>query len=470
MLFNSMVFLWFLLAMLFLYYLTPKGLTKYLILAGSYVFYGWWDWRFLGLILATTALNYGAALAVDRHKAGKFRDGVLVFSVIFNLSLLGVFKYFNFFTESFSGLLDTFGLTLRPIHFSVVLPVGISFYTFQAMSYTIDVFRRALPPERNFVTFAAFVSFFPQLVAGPIERAGHLLPQVETKSMPTAADIRQGVWLMLWGFFLKVFMADNLSTVVDSMYDNLEGLSGIDVILCHYAFAFQILGDFAGYSYIAIGVARLFGVTLNDNFLFPYFVKTPSAFWKNWHISLSSWLRDYLYFPLGGTRGSHAFVVRNLLLTMVLGGLWHGAAWHFVLWGFFQGAILVAFRIAAPRKATPSSDSPLLEVLKIFGMFNITCVGWMIFRTPNLAVMGTMLKNMLTNFAAVSPRTTYWALQSMCFISIPLLLQVGQWLRSQPHALPIRNVHGKMFAGVLMVYLLMALGDWGTKSFIYFQF
>jgi len=470
MLFNSMVFLWFLLAMLLLYHLSPKGATKYLILAGSYIFYGWWDWRFLGLILATTALNYGIALAIDRRRAGRFRDGLLVFSVIFNLSLLGVFKYFNFFAGSLTDLLGTFGLTLRPIHLRIVLPVGISFYTFQAMSYTIDVFRRELAPEKDFVAFAAFVSFFPQLVAGPIERAGHLLPQVATKSTPTRTDVREGVWLMLWGFFLKVFMADNLSGIVDSMYANVQDLSGVDVILCHYAFAFQIFGDFAGYSYIAIGVARLFGVKLNDNFLFPYFVKTPSAFWRNWHISLSTWLRDYLYIPLGGNRGSRAYVMRNLLLTMVLGGLWHGAAWHFVLWGFFQGAILVLFRLAGGRKATVHEETRVVGLLKIFAMFNLTCVGWMIFRTPNLAVMGSMLKTLVTQFGAVSARTHYWALQSAFFISIPLLIQVGQWLRAQPHALPIRNVHVRMFAGVVMVYLLMAVGDWGTKSFIYFQF
>jgi D-alanyl-lipoteichoic acid acyltransferase DltB (MBOAT superfamily) len=470
MLFNSMVFLWFLLAMLVLYYLLPRGVTKYLILAGSYVFYGWWDWRFLGLILATTAANYWVARAMDRARSGKFRDGLLVFSVIFNLSLLGVFKYFNFFAGSLTELLGTFGLTVRAIHLRVVLPVGISFYTFQAMSYTIDVYRRELASEKDFIAFAAFVSFFPQLVAGPIERAGHLLPQVVTRSIPTVSEVREGVWLMLWGFFLKVFMADNLSAVVDSMYADLQGLSGVDVIVCHYAFAFQILGDFAGYSFIAIGVARLFGVTLNDNFLFPYFVKSPSEFWRNWHISLSTWLRDYLYIPLGGNRGSRAFVMRNLLLTMVLGGLWHGAAWHFVLWGFFQGAILVLFRLAGARHASARPDRPAVAVLKISAMFNLTCVGWMIFRTPDLATMGGMLKILMTQFAAVSPRTGYWIVQSAFFISVPLLIQVGQRLRAQPHALPIRNVHLRMLAGVLMVYLLMAAGDWGTKSFIYFQF
>ena len=470
MLFNSMAFLWFLLAMLLLYYLLPKSATKYLILIGSYVFYGWWDWRFLALILATTGLNYWTALELDRRNPGRVRNGLFVLSVILNLSVLGVFKYFNFFVDSLLELLGTFGFTPGSVHFNMVLPVGISFYTFQAMSYTVDVYRRELSPERNFVIFAAFVSFFPQLVAGPIERAGHLLPQVATRSVPTAADVREGVWLMLWGFFLKIFMADNLSTLVDSMYENVQSLSAIDVIICHYAFAFQILGDFAGYSYIAIGVARLFGVTLNDNFLFPYFVKTPSAFWKNWHISLSSWLRDYLYIPLGGNRGSNAFVIRNLLLTMVLGGLWHGAAWHFVLWGFFQGAILVLFRMTSKKKAGAPGDTRSMGLLKIFGMFNLTCLGWMIFRTPDMATIGTMLKSLTTRFGVGSPRTTYWALQSAFFISIPLLIQLSQWVRAQPHALPIRNLYVRRFACVVMVYVLLAFGDWGTKSFIYFQF
>jgi len=468
--FNSMTFLWFLLAMLLLYYVLPARATTYLILAGSYVFYGWWDWRFLGLILATTGTNYWIALELDRRKDGKVRDGILVLSVIFNLSLLGVFKYFDFFAGSLSDLLGALGIAARPLYLQIVLPVGISFYTFQAMSYTIDVFRRELPAEKRFVSVAAFISFFPQLVAGPIERAGNLLPQVVRKSFPTRAQVREGLWLILWGFFLKVFMADNLSAIVDAMYHDVPRLSGIDVVLCHYAFAFQILGDFAGYSYIAVGVAWLFGVRLSDNFLFPYFVKTPGAFWRNWHITLSTWLRDYLYIPLGGNRGSRAFVMRNLLLTMVLGGLWHGAAWHFVLWGLFQGVILVVFRMAPVQAGPARCDTWVVGALKVFGMFNITCVGWMLFRTPDLAVLETMMKSVVTRFGAVSPRTAYWALQSAFFISIPLMIQLGQWWRDQPRALPIRNVHGRMLVSLLMVYLLLALGDWGTRSFIYFQF
>jgi len=468
MLFNSSIFILFLAVTLAAYYLLPKKGTKYLLLAASYFFYGWWDWRFLGLIAASTVIDYFTAIGLGRSHFPRTRKHLLLISIAFNLSMLGVFKYFNFFADTLHTTLASFGLSISPAHLNVILPVGISFYTFQTMGYTIDVYRRNLQPEKHFISFATYVAFFPQLVAGPIERASHLLPQIREKRVVDKAGIYEGLWLMLWGYFLKIFMADNLSLIVDSIYSSSQAISGIDLIICHYAFAFQIFGDFAGYSYIAIGVAKLFGVNLNENFLFPYFVKTPSEFWRNWHISLSSWLRDYLYRPLGGNRVGTSLIYRNLMLTMILGGLWHGAAWHYVLWGVYQGLILVLFRLIPAGKGV-SSARPV-QIIRIFIMFNLTCLGWMIFRTPDLTTLANMINESFTSVVSHPAKTLYWSENTLFFIGLPFIIHLMQYLRKRPHVIPADNIYYKISICIILIYALLMYGNWSAKNFIYFQF
>jgi alginate O-acetyltransferase complex protein AlgI len=468
-LYNSTAFIWFLAIVLSLYYILPKAHTKYLILTVSYVFYGWWNYKFLGLILGSTVVNYSVAILFNEQTQEKWRKYLLLFNLVFNIGLLGIFKYFNFFSQSLSEILSCIGLHRNYVPVNILLPLGISFFTFQTISYTIDVYNRKLSPEKDFIVFASFIAFFPKVVSGPIERAGDLMPQIRQKPPIHRGYLTEGIWLMLWGYFLKVFMADNLGNIVDSMYSNYKTISGADVIMCNYIYAYQIFGDFAGYSYIAIGVARLFGVTLNDNFRFPYFVKTPSEFWKNWHISLSSWLRDYLYIPLGGSRCSRILTYRNLFITMTLAGLWHGAAWHFILWGIYQGIMLISFNVFS-KKASTISTMSLKSATQIFIMFNITCVGWMIFRTPNMEVFSAMINHIIFDFSKVTYRTFYWGISFLFFISVPFTILFSQFMHKKALSFPFKTSISRVSCYMVMIFLLLVMGNWGTNQFIYLQF
>jgi alginate O-acetyltransferase complex protein AlgI len=357
--FNSFAFAVFLPTVLLLYWALPKRGQNLLLLGASYFFYGYWDWRFLSLLAISTVVDYTAALRIEREHGGldstsRRRKKVwLLASLCTNLGLLGFFKYFNFFADSFAELLASLGLTVNPMYLSVVLPVGISFYTFQTMSYTIDVYRGRMPATRRFFDFALYVSFFPQLVAGPIERAAVLLPQILNHRCFSRVQFLDGTHLIFWGLFKKVFVADNLAPVADRIFA-AGSCSAAETLLAAYAFAFQIYCDFSGYSDIARGCAKCMGFELMLNFDHPYVAENPREFWQRWHISLSTWLRDYLYIPLGGNRGGNLLMYRNLALTMLLGGLWHGAAWTFVIWGAYQGVLLIGHRIIETiRKPSP---------------------------------------------------------------------------------------------------------------------
>ena len=469
MIFNSFVFVLFLGIVLTIYYLVPKRGAKYVILASSYFFYGWWDWRFLSLIVASSIVDFTVGRMMAKSSQESKRKKLLWLSIAFNLGLLGFFKYFNFFAGSFSDLLATFGMKADYATLHIILPVGISFYTFQTMSYTIDVWRGKMQAEKNFIVFSAFVAFFPQLVAGPIERASHLLPQMQEKRTANLSQIKRGLWLILWGYFLKIFLADNLAPVVNEVYQ-AKNYSGLEVLIATYAFAFQILGDFAGYSSIAIGVAALFGITLNENFRFPYFTTNPSAFWQNWHISLSSWLRDYLYIPLGGNRCSSLLNYRNLFLTMLLGGLWHGASWNFVAWGIFQGLVLILFRISG-NESFGNKRKGALWLLQVLFMFQLTCLGWMLFRSPDLTSSANMLQALFTGFLAEgNARAVYLAVQLAIFTSVPLLLLILQFRKNDPHSNPIQGELRPAIVCTIMIFCLIWMGNWGSESFIYFQF
>ena len=363
MLFNSGVFLQFFAAFVLLYWLARNSLPlrNWLILGASYLFYGWWSpdkaeaiptnallatlWhcRFLAILVATSLLDFSIALGLDKLATPRSRKWLLSASIAANLGVLGFFKYHDFFALSFSSLLSSLGIPLQARTLGLILPVGISFYTFQSMSYTIDVYRRELPATRNLVNFLAYVSFFPQLVAGPIERARHLLPQFAQTRVITLPMLEEGVWLMLWGMFKKVVLADNFAPLAEMVFGSSHFTSAT-VVLGTLAFGLQIYCDFSGYSDIARGTARVLGFDIMWNFNLPYSVASLREFWQRWHISLSTWLRDYLYIPLGGNRFGTTRTYLNLIITMLLGGLWHGAAWNFVLWGLWHGAGLALTR------------------------------------------------------------------------------------------------------------------------------
>lgn len=385
MVFNSITFLVFLAITLSLYYRLGLRGQNWLLLAASYLFYGWWDPRFLVLLLGTSLLDYGFALWIDRCSLPSRRKLFLTLSIVSNMGVLCVFKYFNFFADSLERLLTSLGVNASFPVLHVILPVGISFYTFLSMSYTIDVYRREIPAARNPLDFLLYVSFFPHLVAGPIVRASYLLPQCQRPRTIDANEVVNGVWLILIGYVKKVVIADRLAPVVNWGFSQpLPPLTDANAWLIIYAFAFQIYGDFSGYSDIARGVSKLMGFELVENFRAPYLVSNPSAFWRNWHISLSTWLRDYLYIPLGGNRGTALITYRNLMLTMVLGGLWHGAGAAYLLWGFYHGALLAVHRAWTERfgsKAkTPENKASLPRFALVFVFFHITCIGWLLFR------------------------------------------------------------------------------------------
>ncbi len=381
--FNSLSFLIFFAIVYVLYLSVQHKWQNRILLIASYFFYGCWNWRFLSLIVISTVIDYMVGRKLDASVDKLVRKKWLFLSMFCNLGILAFFKYFNFFTQSLIDFLQTFNLNVNFSTLNILLPVGISFYTFQTMSYTIDVYRKELKPCDNFFDFALFVSFFPQLVAGPIERAKNLLPNVTTERVVTYEKIRRGLFLIVFGLFKKVVIADGVAPSVNQIYNAAGGVTGIDVILATYLFALQIYCDFSGYSDIARGVSKMMGFELMENFRVPYISKDPSEFWNRWHISLSSWLRDYLYIPLGGNRKGSFCTYRNLIITMVLGGLWHGAAWNFVLWGTYQGVILVLYRLFQKKKRR--TKNPAINLLAIVFFFQVTCYGWLLFRANSLS-------------------------------------------------------------------------------------
>ncbi len=470
MVFNSLVFLVFFLVVYGLYRALPHRGQNVLLLISSYFFYGWWDWRFLSLIFFSTLVDYWAGLAI--HRAGdnsRRKNAALWVSLVTNLGSLGFFKYFNFFADNLVVLLQSVGVESVPRHLNIILPVGISFYTFQTMSYTLDIYRGQMKPTKSFLDFAAFVSFFPQLVAGPIERASQLLPQIESRRVITWEGVESGIWLVVWGLFKKCVIADNLAWVVDQAFGG--GMAtGAVTVLALYAFAFQIYCDFSGYSDVARGLARLMGIELMVNFNNPYFALNPKDFWSRWHISLSSWLRDYLYIPLGGSRKGKRRTYINLALTMLLGGLWHGAAWTFVAWGAFHGLLLVAYHAWRDRSpAAGEVDSGRWVWGRRIGMFHFACLGWLFFRAESMGQVGEMLKRVFTAFQwnVDAANLLAW----ICLLCLPLwgvqMLQVKTGHLDAPREL---SALPRVVLLTTMVLMFLALGNTGGGAFIYFQF
>jgi alginate O-acetyltransferase complex protein AlgI len=473
MVFNSLHFVWFFLLVYAAYRLLPHRAQNWLLLVASYYFYAAWDWRFLGLLMASTLVDFSCALALDRTGSPAKRRVLLCASLGFNLTLLGFFKYFNFFADNLHVVFGSLGWQLDFVTLRVLLPVGISFYTFVTMSYVIDVYRRELPATRNLLDFAVFVAYFPHLVAGPILRASRLLPQIALPRTVTREQMRDGLWLIAWGFFQKIFVADNLAGVANLVFEPAAHPAGVNVLLGAYAFAFQIYGDFAGYSNVARGTSKLMGIELIENFRFPYFVRNAQDFWRHWHISLSTWLRDYLYIPLGGSRGSAARTRRNLLITMVLGGLWHGAAWTFVLWGLYHGLLLIAYRAAGRVRALHAwigGRGILARATSWAVMFHLTCYGWLIFRARSAGQLVDMSRSLFTAFAPGSVNVPEILVPVLLYTTPLLLVHVIEAHYDDLLVVPALSPGVRYSVYAATFYLTMLFGNFGGAEFIYFQF
>ena len=477
MIFNSAEYLVFLLIVVPLYYLLPLRVRWILLFAASLWFYMAWRADYVILIIASIVLDYTCSNGMGRTENPVARKAYLIASICGNLGLLFAFKYFNFFNGSLRALFYYSNLPYEIPKLDVVLPVGISFYTFQTMSYTIDVYTRKSQPERHLGYFALFVSFFPQLVAGPIERASNLLPQLKQRHSLDFERIKEGLLQALWGFFKKVVVADRLAAYVDIVYNNVPDHTGLQYLLATYFFAFQIYCDFSGYSDIAIGSAKILGIRLSTNFERPYFSKTTVEFWQRWHISLSSWLRDYLYISLGGNRKGVGRTYVNVSITMLLGGLWHGANWTFVLWGALQGFLLIVSRLKQPyvaalnqRLGLPPSIRKLIQV----GLtFHLSCLSWVIFRASSISDAFHILRNIFNVRdwyewgAILTPQEL-----ALCFASVCVLLALDWIDRVQPLHEFISNkpvaVRWAYTYGMLFAIILFGIRE--AHVFIYFQF
>lgn len=473
MLFNSFQFAYFFALLLPTYWLLRNHykLQNLLLLAAGYYFYACWDWRFLSLLILSTVMDYGCGLAVDRITDARKRKAFVALSMALNLGMLGYFKYYNFFAESLHALLARAGLNVPLAQLNVVLPIGISFYTFQSMSYVIDVYRKDVKPTKNILEFATFVSFFPHLVAGPIMRPTTLLPQITAPRRFDLQQFYQGTYLIFWGLTKKVVVADNLALIVNDLFGHSETIDGGLALLAVYAFAFQIYCDFSGYTDAARGIAKCLGIELALNFNLPYFATSPRDFWARWHISLSTWLRDYLYIPLGGSRGGNVMLYRNLMLTMIIGGLWHGAAWTFVLWGFYQGLILVGHRLLEPwlKRVRPEGpvDVVCWQLVRMFVTFHLVCCGWLIFRATSLAQVSGMLTAIATRPAL--PAASY--LVPVLAAVVPLLLvQVAQYVSKDLDVIARTPWYVRSAFYTACFYAFVIAGEFGGGQFIYFQF
>ncbi|MWB94519.1 MBOAT family protein [Flavobacterium sp. GA093] len=475
MLFNSVAFAIFLPVVFFLYWFVfnkTKNTQNALLIVASYYFYSCWDWRFLFLLVFSTFLDYYTGIQIERGKSDKSRKFWFWLSIIVNLGFLGVFKYYNFFASSFSELLNSVGVKASPILLQVILPVGISFYTFHGLSYVIDIYYKRIKAEYNFVDYSLFVSYFPLLVAGPIERATHLLPQVKTKREFDFEKAKEGIGQIVWGLFKKVVIADSCAVFANQIFDNYENMDSLSLILGAVYFAFQIYGDFSGYSDIALGVSKLFGIDLLKNFNYPYFSRDIAEFWRRWHISLSSWFRDYIYIPLGGSKGSKFVQIRNVFVIFVISGFWHGANWTFIVWGLLNAIYFLPLLLlnknrnnleAIELKPNLKSIQALISILITFGL---TTFAWIFFRSDSIGnAIGYVKRIFLLNFN-FSEAKSYLSIN---LIILLLLFNVIEWINKENSG-PIYKGFYKTKL-IFVIILIVLFGQFGLKNeFIYFQF
>ena len=475
MLFNSIEFLLFLPIVFVLYWFVFNKNLKHqnlLILVSSYVFYGWWDYRFLSLIVLSTIVDYLIGLNISTQSSKKNQKILLWCSLLFNLGVLGLFKYYNFFIDSWINLFSSIGYDIKSVWtLNIILPVGISFYTFQTMSYTIDIYRKQLKPTKDFISFASFVSFFPQLVAGPIERATNLLPQILNKREFKYDQGVQGLRLILWGMFKKVVIADSLAPMVNDIFENYQDFGGGTLWLGAIYFSFQIYCDFSGYSDIAIGTSKLFGFELMSNFKFPYFSRNIGEFWRKWHISLSTWFRDYLYIPLGGSKEGKWKSLRNIFIIFLVSGFWHGANWTFVVWGLFHAVLFIpSFVLKTNRKYVSSiiAEKSILpspkEAVQALTTFILVTIGWVFFRSETIDDTFNYFFKLFLDFDFPGSKRQ-GLIYIIVFIAWEILLR-----KNERRVLNFRSKILRQGA-YLILLLLVIIHSFGTKqSFIYFNF
>ena len=477
MFFNSIAFAIFLPIVFFLYWFVfnkSKSTQNALLIIASYYFYSCWDWRFLFLLVFSTFLDYYTGIQIEKGKSEKSRKFWFWLSILVNLGFLGIFKYYNFFSVSFTELLNSVGLKASPILLNVILPVGISFYTFHGLSYVIDIYYKRIKAEYNFIDYSLFVSYFPLLVAGPIERATHLLPQVKVKREFNFERAKEGIYQIIWGLVKKVVIADTCATYANAIFDHYTSMNSFSLILGAVYFAFQIYGDFSGYSDMALGVSKLFGLDLLRNFNYPYFSRDIAEFWRRWHISLSSWFRDYLYIPLGGSKGGLWMKIRNTFIIFVVSGFWHGANWTYIAWGFINAVYFLPLLL----KDSNRNNMDLFQlkfdlnsakiVISILWTFLITCVAWIFFRAKTITDAIVYLKRIFANkdFGFQYLDNERYNYELLVMIGLFVLVEWNNRTQTEP-------ISGKnsMIKLALAITAIMAFGTFSDyKEFIYFQF
>lgn len=486
--FTTFTFLIFLVFVFSLYWLL-KGRTQQniLLVISSYCFYAWWDYRFCALMLIASLVDFSVGLGLSRTQKSISRKALLLTSILCNLGMLGFFKYFDFFAQNFAAMLNVVGFKADQITLRLILPVGISFYTFQTMSYTIDCYRGKIAPTRRIIDYMAYVSFFPQLVAGPIERATNLLPQFNRTRNFDCRLATDGLREIMWGFFKKMVIADNIAIIVNTAYAAPASATGMQMALATFCFAFQIYCDFSAYSHIAIGTAKLFGFSLMRNFAYPYFSQSLTEFWRRWHISLSTWFRDYVYIPLGGSRIGSARRAMNLMITFLICGLWHGASWNFVIWGGISGGALLFERIWKRKPSLHSTDKPgsstlipsLATTLRMLLTFSLVSLAWVFFRARNLSdsmlIISKISKDIFSLSAGANLVNAIIELSPLQrgFLLILVLTVLIEWIqRAHPHPLFVdhwpRPLRWALYTSLIWSTLLLCAIEGG--DFIYFQF
>lgn len=478
MLFNSLEYAIFLPIVFFLYWFAFKNNRKQqnvLLLISSYFFYACWDYRFLFLLMFSTGLDYYSGLRIEAAGSGRSRKIWLWTSIGINLGFLMLFKYYNFFAENFASMLSGFGFQIHPATLNVILPVGISFYTFHGLSYIIDVYKKRITAEKDIVDYSVFVSFFPLLVAGPIERATHLLPQIKRGRSYNYSQLADGLRQILWGLFKKILIADNCAMYTSMIFQDPQAYGGSTLVLGAVFFAVQIYADFSGYSDIALGTARLLGIELLRNFAFPYFSRDIAEFWRRWHISLTTWFRDYLYIPLGGSRGNIWMKIRNILIVFIVSGFWHGANWTFIVWGllhacFFMPLLLTNsnrsnLNIVAEERILPS----FREFISIAATFTLVTFAWIFFRAPDISSAWAYIKGIFT--PALFSKPTVFPLHVILMV---VLFFIIEWLgRSQPYAIAqlwLRLPYPVRWGIYLLICIAIVVMAGRETPFIYFNF
>lgn len=477
MFFNSLAFAIFLPIVFFLYWFVfnkTKSTQNALLIVASYYFYSCWDWRFLFLLVFSTFLDYYTGIQIEKGKSQASRKFWFWLSISVNLGFLGVFKYYNFFAASFADLLNSVGIQASPILLNVILPVGISFYTFHGLSYVIDIYLKRIKAEYNFIDYSLFVSYFPLLVAGPIERATHLLPQVKVKREFDFEKAKEGICQIIWGLVKKVVIADTCATYANAIFDNYTSMNSFSLILGAIYFAFQIYGDFSGYSDIALGVSKLFGLDLLRNFNYPYFSRDIAEFWRRWHISLSSWFRDYLYIPLGGSKGGIWMKIRNTFIIFVVSGFWHGANWTYLAWGFINAIYFLPLLLSNSNRNNMGAiqlkfnfDS-VKVIVSILYTFSLTCIAWIFFRAKTITDAILYLKRMILSkdFSFQYLDNERYSYELLIILGIFVLVEWNNRTKVEPLS-GKRNMLKLAFA----IIAIMAFGTFSDyKEFIYFQF